>query len=165
MRQSALVGWPDVLTNSSLTTSLQVTSPCYFLINLKMMVNEGHTFSNSWDSFSELNCGAVFDATKKYPCKFGHCKRTFTHSQSRSRHYRQDHTSDTSPVSDPVVNDDAINSMSVGNMYSQNRETPQIQQAMNLCQSLFNREDTDTEKAIAMIKESRMVRENAIEMR
>lgn len=43
------------------------------------------------------------------------------------------------------------------------RATPQIREAINLCQSFFNREKTET--AIALIKGSKMVQDNAIEMR
>lgn len=112
----------------------------------------------------------VFETAKRYPCKFENCKRSFTHSQSRSRHYRQDHCYKPSK-NEPTIN--LKNNVTV-NLTDRNNEdsntfrtgnppTEQIKDAINLCQAIFNQENTLT--AIALIKESRIVQDNAIEMR
>lgn len=68
------------------------------------MSDEDSVCSKSWRSLlsgSELN-SKVFEVTKKYGCKFEDCKRSFTHSQSRSRHYRLDHAANMPPKEDPT---------------------------------------------------------------
>ena len=155
------------------------------------MGDEDSVRSICWGSLSALNCEA-FATTKKYPCKFEYCKRSFAHSQSRSRHYRQDHSSNMPQQKGLITNNyimcktggysnrdssmpsinasQPINRLSERNctnyfdeQSTQIRATPQIKEVINLCQSFFNRENTKT--AIAMIKGSRMVQDNAIEMR
>lgn len=125
--------------------------------------------SDSWSSLlsdSELSSQGL--ETKKYPCKYQDCRKSFNHSQSRSKHYRKEHAPNMPPKKDPTYN--VTVNLLPGDDYQiveeqpqQIRASPQIKEAISLCQSFFNRENTET--AIAMIKGSTIVQENALEMR
>jgi hypothetical protein len=153
------------------------------------MEHEYFEHSNNWVSLlsdSELSSQAF--ETKKYPCKFQGCRRSFAPSQSRSRHYRDNHKEETvPPKKDTVTNNRSSNTGAESALFNNNvtvnvtsererldlriiddqavqiKATPQIKEVINLCQSFFNRENTET--AIAMIKGSRTVQDNVIEMR
>ena len=63
-------------------------------------------------------------------------------------------------------NNVTVNSAPAGQQQQQPqiRVSPKIMEAINLCQSFFNREN-NAETAISFIKGSRVVQENAVEMR
>lgn len=121
--------------------------------------------ANCWGAFlpdSEFH-SEIFQAPKKYPCKFEDCKRSFTHSQSRSRHYRNDHA----PITDlsvASVCDDLTANRTDSNLSETGISTKlEVADVIDWCQSIFNSESTET--AIPMIKGSRIVQEKAVEMR
>lgn len=159
------------------------------------MGDEASEHSNAWTFLSdskEFNTN-VFETTKRFQCKFPNCNRGFTHSQSRSRHYRQDHYTGTKeetttsnhypssqiPMTKLIVeqtpaalanresslfnNNTVESSLNAPSAQQLIRESPQIKEVINLCQSLFNSENAET--AIAMIKGSRMVHDHALELR
>jgi hypothetical protein len=119
-------------------------------------------------SDSDLNSG-VFETSKRYQCKYQDCSRRFSHSQSRSRHYRLDH-SQTAPRKSTINSDRAV-AIDLAGRADQDPNlirtdippTPEIVHVVNWCQSLFDREVP--EKAVAIITKSELVQNNAIELR
>jgi hypothetical protein len=135
------------------------------------MSDEDLVHANTWGSLlsnSDLN-SEVFEPTNRYQCKYQDCKKSFKHSQNRSRHYRQDHSSNFPPKKNPTVNfchNETVNLTEINNQHSnlsRPAATLEIADVINMCESFFNQENTET--AIALIKRSRIVQENAIEMR
>lgn len=125
---------------------------------------------DSWDSLlpdSDLD-SQVF-GTKKFKCKYKNCNRGYKSSQSRSRHYRNDHKSEMPPKKDPTFSNNFVFNLVTESTNSSACESNKmidqsgLRDAITLTQSFFNHENTDT--AIAMIKGSALVQENAKEMR
>jgi hypothetical protein len=127
------------------------------------------SFGGSKFGFDDSSDSKVTEK-KRHLCKFDNCDQTFAHYSSRLKHYTRFHSANKmKQKKDTTVNfnsDNVTVNVTERNYQDLTRQlttTPQIAEVIGLCQSFFNRENTET--AISMIKGSKIVEENAIEMR
>lgn len=137
------------------------------------MSDEGSILTFDYSSFEGQTSNTLTNK-QNYLCKFDNCGKSYTQYSNRIRHYRTAHSGSMPPKRDtPTLfnNNVTVNLMSVDDdravvekpVTQQIKASPHIVEAIKLSQSFFNRENTDT--AIALIKGSSIVQENALEMR
>lgn len=145
---------------------------CY--VSFFEMSNDDESFDTFADDF---DCQLF--ATKKFKCKYSDCSKSYSTSQSRSRHYRQDHSAEMPPKKIPATTTtnynynynydaqqnfvDLVDAPPVNERSLQLKADEKTKQAIDLVMSFFNSENTET--AVALIKGSRTVQESALEMK